>query len=452
MPVAAADLVIGARASDPTAFHRPQPPLGLLCVAAGLERRDSQVAHTDSVWAAEHHMRRAGRIFRALTGHEQRAAATTVLDLADHDQPTQDALRQALDELRDPDVAHVVIDELLATGRAPLFSGALLDAAETARHIGAARFVAALIAEQSGEVHVADAQLHLALEADPYSAPTVERCAWYASDRGNAAEAVRLWHQLGGEHGDDLNTVEPFTRRLGPKLGRNEPCWCGSGRKYKMCHPGQHAPAPLPERIGWLCRKAIAYLEHSPDAQPLVMTLAQLRAATAEQDGLLDAAADPIVLDTALTDGGWFARFVDDRGPLLPDDEALLAATGPSCPAPSTRSSMSTPAPPYGYAIGEHADDGGDGNSHAPDARHACHLFGVDGDALKGHRRLPPGESVTAISSAVSWPQLASGPTAHAGCGTASRSRSRQACQSTQSRGLPRNVPTDSRCLPQSLS
>ena len=20
------------------------------------------------------------------------------------------------------------------------------------------------------------------------------------------------------------------------KLGRNEPCWCGSGRKYKKCH------------------------------------------------------------------------------------------------------------------------------------------------------------------------------------------------------------------------
>ena len=25
-------------------------------------------------------------------------------------------------------------------------------------------------------------------------------------------------------------------RREGPKLGRNEPCWCGSGKKYKKCH------------------------------------------------------------------------------------------------------------------------------------------------------------------------------------------------------------------------
>jgi preprotein translocase subunit SecA len=24
--------------------------------------------------------------------------------------------------------------------------------------------------------------------------------------------------------------------KAGPKLGRNDPCWCGSGKKYKRCH------------------------------------------------------------------------------------------------------------------------------------------------------------------------------------------------------------------------
>jgi hypothetical protein len=28
----------------------------------------------------------------------------------------------------------------------------------------------------------------------------------------------------------------PARRRQGPKLGRNDPCWCGSGKKYKHCH------------------------------------------------------------------------------------------------------------------------------------------------------------------------------------------------------------------------
>jgi hypothetical protein len=29
------------------------------------------------------------------------------------------------------------------------------------------------------------------------------------------------------------------------KFGPNEPCWCGSGRKYKVCH-GNHRPASQP--------------------------------------------------------------------------------------------------------------------------------------------------------------------------------------------------------------
>ncbi len=35
--------------------------------------------------------------------------------------------------------------------------------------------------------------------------------------------------------GFDAVDDEPI-ERAGPKLGRNEPCWCGSGKKYKKCH------------------------------------------------------------------------------------------------------------------------------------------------------------------------------------------------------------------------
>ena len=43
------------------------------------------------------------------------------------------------------------------------------------------------------------------------------------------------------QHGDEAvdtgvrpsaSAVEPAA----PKLGRNDPCWCGSGMKYKKCH------------------------------------------------------------------------------------------------------------------------------------------------------------------------------------------------------------------------
>lgn len=37
----------------------------------------------------------------------------------------------------------------------------------------------------------------------------------------------------------NLIGTEPQTRPTpmpSPKLGRNDPCWCGSGKKYKVCH------------------------------------------------------------------------------------------------------------------------------------------------------------------------------------------------------------------------
>jgi hypothetical protein len=37
------------------------------------------------------------------------------------------------------------------------------------------------------------------------------------------------------QDGFDLVDDETF-ERAEPKLGRNEPCWCGSGKKYKKCH------------------------------------------------------------------------------------------------------------------------------------------------------------------------------------------------------------------------
>lgn len=42
-------------------------------------------------------------------------------------------------------------------------------------------------------------------------------------------------------------TVEPY-QRASPKIGRNEPCPCGSGRKYKQCH-GKHIQPMLNQTL-----------------------------------------------------------------------------------------------------------------------------------------------------------------------------------------------------------
>jgi preprotein translocase subunit SecA len=32
------------------------------------------------------------------------------------------------------------------------------------------------------------------------------------------------------------NGAAPTQQRSGKQIGRNEPCFCGSGKKYKKCH------------------------------------------------------------------------------------------------------------------------------------------------------------------------------------------------------------------------
>ena len=39
----------------------------------------------------------------------------------------------------------------------------------------------------------------------------------------------------GHDHDHDHAQQTPF-RHAAPKLGRNDPCSCGSGKKYKKCH------------------------------------------------------------------------------------------------------------------------------------------------------------------------------------------------------------------------
>jgi len=55
-------------------------------------------------------------------------------------------------------------------------------------------------------------------------------------DDSQHVENVRLQH---GEEAPDADAVEKKpqpTVRHSQKIGRNDPCPCGSGRKYKHCH------------------------------------------------------------------------------------------------------------------------------------------------------------------------------------------------------------------------
>jgi tetratricopeptide (TPR) repeat protein len=180
-----------------------------------------------------------------------------------------------------------------------------------------------------GDAATAEAAFTSSNTLDPRWSPTLASLARFASDRGDAPAALELL-QRGGLDGDGhglAGLVTQFLPAPRPKLGRNEPCWCGSGRKYKVCHLGRPDQLPLERRAEWLYQKACMDLAEGPGAE-LVIEFARIRAAPAGggEPALRWAVQDPLIYDVALFEAGGLNDFLATRGHLLPDDEQLLAA------------------------------------------------------------------------------------------------------------------------------
>lgn len=323
LPVEGAELA--AAMLERAAFAEPCPPLSELAAAAGLEQRDGEFAHDASVWAHADDLRRTSRLMDRLGPAARAGVEAYALLTEDADDPS--ALRDALDILEDPEVLAAVVDALLEPEDPQrvrdlvALADRLVTVAGRSLRGAVAGAVAALAAERDGRVLDAESHLRTAARLGDGWDFVEDRLAWYASDRGDAAAALARWVAVGAPPDDpDVAVLRPFAAAATRELARNEPCWCGSGRKYKQCHRGQVERAPLPERVGWLARKSVAYLTRRGGA---VAALGPYVVARYPDLDALD--FDPLVLDVALVEGGLFARFLADRGPLLPEDERLLA-------------------------------------------------------------------------------------------------------------------------------
>lgn len=336
VPALAEEIVFELVADDRTLFDRPQPPLADLCREAGLEVRGAMAAHEDRLWENQREIELLHRVWDVFEDDKESSDAVLfILALAPQAGPGRADLKRALNSLADEQIAEFVVDELFF-GEMPdedrvasvqEFASALIRAAGEGMPKVVAHWFAALIAERAEEPLVADAHLQVALTAGRDWPPVLERAAWYASDRGDAAAALGLLRRMPDPPRHALMTLGEFEGAAQPDIGRNEPCWCGSGRKFKNCHLRQPQGHPLPERVGWLCFKAVWYLEHQgQDPLEEVMHLAGVRAADPEDnESVTKALEDPILMDLVLTERGWFGDFVRARGSLLPEDELLLA-------------------------------------------------------------------------------------------------------------------------------
>jgi hypothetical protein len=336
--------------ADPSAFRGdPIPPLTELYAAAGLVERNGIIAVAGFDWDALHAWQTRCQlvIYHGLDPAQADGVAEflAVYDASSADDAVD--IVGVIGALDDGAVATVVWEEL-AQRDARVEDLARLVAASAAeeRSIGFA-WLRARVLDRSGDTAAAVDVLEAAVDSTCRHGKALVDLAGLRADRGDASGALRLLVQAGvGPDRDDddewdderdewdderdrgellWDEVEGFaTHRPRPKARRNDPCPCGSGRKYKACHLGREAHS-LDDRAGWLYQKALRFLR---DRSPLaVEQLAELVVDEFDQPSVFAALADgPFLTDVVLHEEGVFDEFLAARDRLLPDDEALLAA------------------------------------------------------------------------------------------------------------------------------
>ena len=358
-------LVASAIAADATSFAEPLPPLGELLEHGGFtiqgdylcppgvdlraRRSAARVQHivavhglapdeAETVIVFADLVSKTGALQDALlgAGGVPEGLVDALIGVVASDEPGPVApartsgrptVRSALDRLAVPEVAEAAAVEVLGLrvvdAEALELTAELLEPMVSRQARPAVRWLRAKAQERSGRVLDAETSLEAAYSLDPQWAPVLQDLARFASDRGDVERGLSLLHRAGVDADDRLQGLLEDNRPLDRSdLGRNDPCWCGSGRRYKACHRGRER-LDLPARANWLYNKAWMHLVDGP-GRNLLLDVAQTWAGDRDQRRLVEAFGEDTVIDLTLFEGGVFADFLATRGVLLPDDERLL--------------------------------------------------------------------------------------------------------------------------------
>ncbi len=325
---------------------QPIPPMTALLAEAGLEQNGDWIGPIGTAWTEAN----AARRFHELRAHHELskddttsvmmllgACSSVVDDRADAlgvEGEQQDNAFVLAMALNSADVCRVFVHEAIEHGRSAMdllsFSAALLEHVADGPGCSGPEVVAAECWEILGRTDEAISALERAVTHDPHPRAHA-MLAGIAADRGDAREAARLL-RAGKVRADDPHVggvvwgeIEPFLSRPKTTTGRNDPCPCGSGKKYKACHLGNEQ-FPLHDRAAWLYRKGCRFVGEHLAHEQAELAMALVDAAGGGAQLLSQVIDSELIYDLALDELGGFRRFIDRRSRLLPKDERELAS------------------------------------------------------------------------------------------------------------------------------
>jgi hypothetical protein len=331
------ELLMDAICHDPTLFRTAVAPLGELLEAIGLEQRDAWFGLGGEDWDPP--FVRAFAAARAKLGETWGFnpccdQAFEIVEEAWSEQmfrrggPAATDLRPVGRALAHGSVAPAFADSVLRDNdySSDLLASFANELSNLPGKLAApGLFLRALNYERDGDALLSEADLRASVLADPEYGPSLAELAWYESDRGDARRAVALLRRSGSsDDSHDVGEIEFLQDYIVPtplNAGRNDPCPCGSGRKFKSCCQSD-PKLTIEVRSSWLYHKILRYCLR-PARRAEVEALFEITGTYATNEVLANFM--PALVDIAMFEGGAVINFIRERGLLLPTDELALA-------------------------------------------------------------------------------------------------------------------------------
>ncbi|MDQ1250155.1 MAG: hypothetical protein QG597_4534, partial [Actinomycetota bacterium] len=330
-----AEFLFRCMIADRAIFDTPTAPLTELLDAADIHPEGDLVGEITEEASAnirEHHVTQAAARYD-LKRHEARLLLDLVDALSDYqlDDAVVDAdiVTRGWAKCADAWFAFAVAEEALVKRALPdaVEVFAALPSTGAPRAVrGGLHFLRGRLSELAGDPvgAIADYRKAAELHESPFALQRLAQLEFY---RGDYTVARSLLDQSGAADAhplyEDLTRATRHTLPAEPtrKLGRNEPCWCGSGRKFKVCHGRAGAGAPLSHRAPGLYDRATAYVF---DAAPGEVTTLLNFAVAAAGGPVPEQGLVPIIVDLLLIEDHLMADFAETYAAILPDDEVMV--------------------------------------------------------------------------------------------------------------------------------
>lgn len=323
-------VLMEAMARDSSLFRSAVPPVGELLVAAGLERRGHEWGWAHEEWQTRQERAQGDdAVIRRRFGFDRccdRAYDRVGELYRAYFRDGEIDGRALAEHLGHGSVAPAFVHAHAAAARVvEQFAAAGVDAAD-ARHSAPALTLLGLARLRQADAAGAHEALEAAVRADPDLPAALHPLALLELDRGELARANTLAVRAEVDPGliEWIAGERARQSALRPTAGRNDPCPCGSGKKFKRCCI-EGSPLTLAQRVPFILQR-MAHYAIGVESYETLFGLA-LSAAGRHDDvteALRGFLRDPFVVDIAVHEGGLGEQYAEERGLLLAAGEAAL--------------------------------------------------------------------------------------------------------------------------------